>query len=452
MLGIMKLTDSSNLLHARLVRATISSLALLSLGVSSCLTTVGDKKSQGLFPRRTTTQGFVGSGGEVQATPEDQQPRVFIHNAKSLLSTRQRVLAGNENLQVLVAQLRSDADLALTVGPFSAVYKPFTPPSGDKHDYMSLSPYWWPNPETTDGLPYVRRDGVVNPERNEYDRVPLRNLAGAVVTLASAYFYTGHEPYAARAAELIRIWFLNPDTRMNPHFEYAQAIPGRTEGRGFGLIEARSFFQIAEAIGFLAGSSSWTVEDQRRLQNWIGTFLDWMLESNKGRDEAAAKNNHGTWYDVTAAHLALYIDRVDVAREILKGVPERRIAKQIEPDGSQPFELSRTRSYHYSVMNLKGLFVAALLAKRVGYDMWSLDSESGRHLKVALDFLLPHPLDNQVWPYAQIRDWESGDSVSLDFLMRLAAEKFNESGYLKRLPDIPAVDPPIGGGILILPL
>lgn len=448
----MKLVNVIALPLIRRMRPAAFLLAGLIFGVSYGMTLTREKIFQGKLPGRTTIKGFDGRENDVRNTRENQQPRVFIHDAKSLLSTKQRVLDGDESLNMQVERLRAKAGLALTAGPFSVMDKPFTPPSGDKHDYMSLSPYWWPNPGTTDGLPYVRKDGVVNPERNEYDRVPLRNLAGAVVTLASAYFYTGHEPYAARAAELIRIWFLNPDTRMNPHFEYAQAIPGRTEGRGFGLIEARSFFQIAEAIGFLAGSSNWAVEDQRLLQNWIGRFLDWMLESSKGHDEAAAKNNHGTWYDFTAAHLALFVDRVDVAREILKGVPERRITKQIEPDGSQPFELSRTRSYNYSMMNLKGMFMAALLAERVGLDMWNLDSDSGRHLKAALDFLLPYPLDGQVWPHEQIRDWGPGDSIGLDFLMGLAAEKFNEPGYLKRLPDIPEVDPPIGEGRLILPL
>lgn len=30
-------------------------------------------------------------------------------------------------------------------------------PSGNPHDYTSMGPYWWPNPDTPDGLPYVLR-------------------------------------------------------------------------------------------------------------------------------------------------------------------------------------------------------------------------------------------------------------------------------------------------------
>jgi hypothetical protein len=29
---------------------------------------------------------------------------------------------------------------------------------------MSLAPYWWPDPKSPNGLPYIRRDGERNPE------------------------------------------------------------------------------------------------------------------------------------------------------------------------------------------------------------------------------------------------------------------------------------------------
>lgn len=38
--------------------------------------------------------------------------------------------------------------------------------SGNKHDYYSFPPYWWPNPDTQDGLPYIRKDGQTNPDAN----------------------------------------------------------------------------------------------------------------------------------------------------------------------------------------------------------------------------------------------------------------------------------------------
>ena len=45
----------------------------------------------------------------------------------------------------------------------SVVEKTLTPATGNKHDYLSLSPYYWPDPTKPNGLPYIIHDGIVNP-------------------------------------------------------------------------------------------------------------------------------------------------------------------------------------------------------------------------------------------------------------------------------------------------
>ena len=69
---------------------------------------------------------------------------------------------------------------------------------------MSLGPYWWPDPNKPDGLPYIRRDGERNPEiSSDYDAPRFGALTGAVTTLALAYYFSDDEKYAARAALLL---------------------------------------------------------------------------------------------------------------------------------------------------------------------------------------------------------------------------------------------------------
>src|SRR4029079_19183275 len=137
-----------------------------------------------------------------------------------------------------VKSLGKDAARALKLETFGVVNNPLTPPSGDKHDYMSLAPYWWPNPDTPDALTYVRRHGEVNPERWTLDNNPFREMTKAVHTLAKAALdLPDKRRYAERAAHLLRVWCLDPATRMNPHLEYGQAIPGVCDGRGIGIID-----------------------------------------------------------------------------------------------------------------------------------------------------------------------------------------------------------------------
>jgi Alginate lyase len=62
-----------------------------------------------------------------------------------------------------LAELERRAVALLELEPPTVVRKQTLPPSGDIHDYLSMAPYWWPNPDTPDGLPWVQRDGDVNP-------------------------------------------------------------------------------------------------------------------------------------------------------------------------------------------------------------------------------------------------------------------------------------------------
>jgi hypothetical protein len=304
---------------------------------------------------------------------------------------------------------------------------------------MSIGPYWWPNPDTEDGLPYVRRDGLTNPERDAYDRIPLAELSQSVTTLALAYFFTDHQPYASRASMLLRVWFLDKETRMNPHLEFGQAIPGRTKGRGIGIIDSRRFAHIADAIGLIESSKSWTIKDQKSMEQWFGKYLKWLLNSDHGRDEASKKNNHGTFYDILTSHLALFVNNKRVAKEILGQVPQKRIAVQIESDGSQPLELSRTRAFTYSSLNLQGLFRAALLAEHVGLDLWHFRTPDGRSLKAALDFLIPFALQEKEWPYQMIRGWED-DLEKMVFLLRIGAQKFQNDDYEQMIQRLSGID------------
>src|SRR5687767_1188678 len=92
------------------------------------------------------------------------QPRVFLLDQKQLAATKQKLTAGDATLAPALEQLMRDASTAMKDGPWSVTQKGVTPPSGDKHDYMSQAPYWWPDPAKPDGLPYIRRDGERNPE------------------------------------------------------------------------------------------------------------------------------------------------------------------------------------------------------------------------------------------------------------------------------------------------
>jgi hypothetical protein len=365
-------------------------------------------------------------------------PRVFLVDAKNLQTTKQRIRDGDKRLAPAMIRLESDAQKALTAGTFSVVSKEATPPSGDKHDYMSQAPYFWPDPKTPNHLPYIRRDGERNPEINRFpDHQSMDRMIAAVETLGLAYYLKGDESYAAKAAQLLRAWFLDPATRMNPNLQYAQAIPGINTGRGIGLIETRGLTRVVDAIGLLAGSKAWTAADQRGVEDWFGKFLQWMLESRNGRDEAAAKNNHGTYYDVQVTSFALFLGKRDFATQVVTASKEKRIKTQIEPDGRQPLELVRTRAWSYSVGNLDGLMLLATLGEGVGVDLWNYRTTDGRSIRRALDYLAPFAFGEKKWPDQQIGEWQP---QTLFPLIRRGGSRYQDQPYRALLSKVPQAD------------
>jgi len=377
-------------------------------------------------------------GTTAAQAPRSAAPRVFLLDAKLLQATRQRVQAEDKTLGPALSKLERDAQKALASGPFSVVTKDATPPSGDKHDYMSQAPYFWRNPNTPNGLPYIRKDGERNPEINKItDHQTMDKMVSGTQTLALAYYFKGDEVYAAKAAQLLRAWFFDPATKMNPNLQYAQFIPGVNTGRGIGLIETRGLTRVVDAVGLLAGSKSWTEADQHALQDWYGKFLQWMLESKNGRDEAAAKNNHGTYYDLQVASFALFLGKKDLAASVLQEARQKRIALQVEPDGRQPLETERTKGWSYSVGNLDGLMSLAKLGENVGVDLWNYHTTDGRSIRKALDYLIPFALGNQKWPYQQLGGWPP---QMLFPLMRRAATKYGDPQFQALLAKVPSVD------------
>jgi hypothetical protein len=388
----------------------------------------------------------VSCGGVVAAASAEALPRVFILDGMHLRAVRQRVRAGDTNLAPALTQLERDAKEALSATPFSVVNKISTPPSGDKHDYMSQAPYFWPNPDTADGLPYIRRDGERNPGISRIsDHRTLDQMAESVETLALAYYFKGNEPYADKAAQLMRVWFFDPSTRMNPNLQYAQAVLGVNNGRGIGIIESRALTRVVDAVGLLAGSKAWTKSDQRKLEEWFAQYLKWMQESKNGREECAAKNNHGTYWDVQAASFALFLGKKERARDIINTAKQKRIALQIEPDGRQPLELVRTKAWGYSVGNLSGLMLLARLGENVGVDLWHFQTADGRRIAKALDFLGPFCFWEKKWPYQQIGGWPP---QMLHPLVRQAALKLGDPKYAEWAKKLPAIEPDSRGNLL----
>ncbi len=351
------------------------------------------------------------SAGKLSA--QKGKPKVFALSTKALQEHKEEI-RNNTALQPAYKKLLKDADKALDFGPVSVMEKKNDPPSGDKHDYMSLAPYHWPDPAKADGLPYIRKDGQTTPEVKEYkDKEYMPKVCNNVQLLGLAYYYSGEEKYATHAAKLLRVWFLDEATKMNPNLKYGQAIKGVNEGRGAGMIDSRHFVVMIDGINLISNSKAWTKDDQQKMKQWCSEFLHWMQTSKVGMDEMKAKNNHGAFYDAQRLSLALYIDSAELAKKIIANAASR-LDKQMNAEGFFPLELERTISLHYSSFVLEAFFKIAQMSEQVGVDFWTMKTASGHSLQEAFAAIKPYLADPASWKKGeQIKPYDTEDAYPI---------------------------------------
>lgn len=309
-------------------------------------------------------------------------------------------------------RLIADADLTLKVQALSVTDNPPMPASKDIHDYYSWSPYSWPNPNAKDSLSYITKDGETNPETEKVSDKPLlRKMSVSVHTLALAYHFTKDKRYAQKSAELIRTWFLNPKTKMNPNLNFGQCKPGVEVGTPTGIIDSRWFILVIDAQEMLQGADVFQEAERRELKVWFNTFLNWLLTSEIGKEEGKKKNNHGTWYAAQTAYYALYTGDNQLATKIVSD-SKKFFDTQIDSMGRQIYELNRTKSYDYSLYNVHALITLAKVGSKVGIDLWHYNTDNGnsKNILESIKYLAGFVEPGSIWPFKQITD----KAISLD--------------------------------------
>jgi hypothetical protein len=301
-------------------------------------------------------------------------------------------VAAFERARVLKAARQYLSERPVTV---TASHSPRS--AGGAHDFFSEGDYWWPDPQNPGG-PYVQRDGMTNPDNFVEHRRALMRLSVQAPALAAAWRLTGDVRYARHAALHLRAWFLDPATLMNPNLQYAQAIQGRTKGRGIGIIDTIHLVEVARAVEVLEGSRALTPAELAGVKKWFADYLRWIRTSANGIEEREAKNNHGTcWVMQVAAfaHLVGDNELLDYCRARFRDV---LVPTQMAADGSFPQELRRTKPYGYSLFNLEALATVCRILSTQRDDLWKFELADGRGMRKALEYMAPFIRDKKRWP------------------------------------------------------
>jgi len=287
-------------------------------------------------------------------------------------------------------------------GPYSVTHKKQFDLTDDRHDYVSGRLYWWKDGET-----YVRRDGQPNPaNRGEnFDRQRLEDMINGVVACVIAWEVTGDDGYANDAVHMLNVWFVDSETRMNPHLEYGQFVPGK-KSSGIGIIDTYDFYYLVDAIEALGARS---FLDLSPFKVWFDQYLNWLITSDQGKSEASRKNNHGTSHHLQSVRYAEFVGKKWKARYWLWQAKRKRIDIQIDDTGKQPLESDRSISFYYHVYNYTKLLHLAERGKKQGVDLACYKGK----MKKAFDYISPYLDNQQAWPLEQIREVDDADLIEM---------------------------------------
>jgi len=373
------------------------------------------------------------------ASPGGENSLLFIKAAEAE-KLRERIRQGDPSLQDLAKTIRKEAQASAKKGPWSVTFNRPAGVTASPNDFFSEGPYWWPDPKNPTG-PYIRRDGERNPNRFTENDDDLRAMSYAAFNLSLAAYFLDDGDAARRAAEVVRVWFISPATRMNPHLEYGQAIKGVTTGRGTGIIDSVPLIWAAQGLALLEASGRWSAGDAAAVRSWFREYIAWLTSSEKGIQEKKSGNNHSTWWTAQIAAYSLFVGDTHTYDMTSALFRDFLVPSQIRPDGSCPREEARTRSLSYSAMNLNAFASLCRMAEVRGQDLWRFEPREGAGVPTAVRYLFPFIEDPTRWKKQQITKFAS-DSVYFHALAGLA---IGNSEYVKHFEQAAAGgdEPPV---------
>jgi hypothetical protein len=322
----------------------------------------------------------------------------------------------------------TSGEAALMEEPRTIVAYPATRSAGGAHEYFSEGDYWWPDPARPDG-PYIKKDGLTNPENFNEHRHALIRFSQRVATLAAAFRLTGDHRFARHALRHLQAWFTDTATVMAPHLLYAQAIKGRVTGRGIGIIGTIHLIEVARAVYILEKDGGITHEEAAPVVAWFSRYLRWLTTHPYGLQEREEKNNHGTWWVAQVAAFASLSGNAELLDSCRVRYRTVLLPGQLAADGSFPLELARTKPYNYSLFNLEGMAIICHILSTPEDNLWSVTLQDGRTIRMAFQFLAPFVQDKSRWPFPpDVMNYDTLPTRQSAWI--LAGEAFREQHYI----------------------
>ena len=327
---------------------------------------------------------------------------IFSHNSfagqfvfldeQQLQSVKASIADGSasEAVKEEYKRLLKSADKLLDGPNYTVVDKTIIPPGATANDFVSISSKAWPSESSSDGFPWAKKDET-NPDTktDKVDRARINDMGKAVYTLSQAYYFSGNVDYATKSAIMLKTWFLANKTRMNPHLQYAQTIPGVDKRSSSGIMDGRAIpYQVLDSINLIRSSGVWSERFDQVMDQWLATYLEYLTGSKMGGSAAKKTDRNGSWYYLQTSALAWYLDDQKVLKRQFK-LAKDIMKSQFNGKGGLVKELDRSSSLRDSCFSLEGLTGIAVIADKAGKKFWDLPSKKNSSIGKGINYIMP---------------------------------------------------------------
>ncbi|WP_297631875.1 alginate lyase family protein [uncultured Clostridium sp.] len=350
--------------------------------------------------------------------------------------------SSNTKIKETITQIESDGNVLLNSNSYPTVTdKTSLIAKGEtNHDFAAMTPYLFNDPSSKTG--YTVKDGVDNPERldsSKFDSQRLAKLVSNLNTLSFSYALTGNQSYATKAVQFLKVWFLNPATKMNPNMNFGEFFVTST-GKTYtfnnsNMISAIPFIQVVNDIYLLEDSNSLSSSDLEGLKDWFNSFSAWLTTSSNLSFNTLKIDNHGTWLQSELSLFNAFAGNKENTLKSLTSVGPDVITPQIKDGGKIPSALIRTKSVDYTEYNLEAFITLADIGQQFSIPIWNYTSIYGGNIKSAITYLNNYLLGKDNWPYQNIsgKNVHEEDNGSFISYLALAYNFYKDPSFLKTI-------------------
>ena len=239
----------------------------------------------------------------------------------------------------------------------------------------------------------------------KHNQEDFRSLVQNCTMLTLASYFSDDNSYADHAVSIIKEWFLDQNTKVNPSKVFTEATHR--------LLKTTYVYTLFDSLRLLRKKGRFSEDEWHGLQRWFTQVMEAMDQSARAwRLGYTSKDHIGLYYDIQYSSIAAFINN---STQMYKTIQDSiaRLYEHVAPDGTLHNEITKKSCESNQIFALAGWQTMDRMASKLGIDLWNQaidDSDKYsrlcRTMVTTISYLSarprllcegPEPSDERIW-------------------------------------------------------